>query len=48
MAYQGERDHLVSYWEHRDDEYALDYRTRKNSTSIDGLPALDTPVRPLG
>ncbi|GAA1818714.1 pyridoxamine 5'-phosphate oxidase family protein [Luedemannella flava] len=45
MAYESDRDLLVSYWEHRDDEYADDYRVRKNTTSIDGLPALDNPAQ---
>jgi hypothetical protein len=44
LSYQGDRDLLVSYWDHRDTEYADDYRVRKNTTSIDGLPALGTVI----
>ncbi|GAA1759343.1 pyridoxamine 5'-phosphate oxidase family protein [Luedemannella helvata] len=44
LAYEGDRDLLVKYWEHRDGDYADDYRVRKNTTSIDGMPALDNPA----
>ena len=39
MTFAGERDALVRWAEAQGDEALRDYRARKNSTSIDGLPS---------
>ena len=41
MTFVGERTRLHEWAEARTDEEIIDYRRRKNSTSIDGLPGLD-------
>ncbi len=41
MTYAGERDLLPEHMDRKGDEGLLDYRRRKNRTSIDGLPAFD-------
>ncbi len=41
MSYAGERDLLPEHMERKGHEGLLDYRRRKNRTSIDGLPAFD-------
>ena len=45
MDYQGERRLLAEYFGRRDEEFHVDYVARKNTTSIDGLPAV--PVETL-
>lgn len=39
MAYEGDRDLLLRWGERRTAEDLVDYRRKKNTTSIDGLPA---------
>ncbi len=41
LDYAGERDVLPGHMERKGHEGLLDYRRRKNRTSIDGLPAFD-------
>lgn len=40
-AYQGERDTLVRWAEAKGSEAMTDYRTQKNTVSLDGLPAFE-------
>ncbi len=52
MTFQGDRDLLPRYWERKTPEEIRAYQANKNSTSIDGLPALDPagpdPAVPAG
>lgn len=41
MDFAGERHLLPEHMERRGTQGLLDYRRRKNRTSIDGLPAFD-------
>jgi len=41
MSYAGDRDLLVRWSARRSDDDLAEYRTEKNSASIDGLPAYD-------
>jgi hypothetical protein len=41
MEYRGNREHLDDWVERRSDAQIEEYRSEKNVTSIDGLPALD-------
>lgn len=41
MDYVGERERLREWVDGKSDDALDDYRRRKNSTSLDGLPALD-------
>ncbi|HEY2672663.1 MAG TPA: pyridoxamine 5'-phosphate oxidase family protein [Rugosimonospora sp.] len=45
MTFEGDRDLLPRYWERKTPEQIRAYQAKKNSTSVDGLPALD-PVAP--
>jgi hypothetical protein len=47
MTYDGDRDLLTSWSQNRGPEGLARYRSEKNATSIDGLPALGggEPVR---
>lgn len=38
MAYEKERDELIQWASEKGEEGLRDYRTKKNSTSLDGLP----------
>ncbi|WP_212998439.1 pyridoxamine 5'-phosphate oxidase family protein [Winogradskya consettensis] len=40
MSYDGDRDTLLRWSERKSDDDLADYRRKKNSTSIDGLPAM--------
>jgi hypothetical protein len=40
MTYEGDRDRLTKFWAEKDDEQAEAYWAAKNSTSIDGKPAM--------
>lgn len=42
MDYVGERETLSEHWAKRDDEQVTKYWELKNSTSIDGLPAVES------
>ncbi|MEJ7648793.1 MAG: pyridoxamine 5'-phosphate oxidase family protein [Nakamurella sp.] len=46
MEYAGERELLPQYMERKGVEGVADYRRKKNSTSIDGLPAFDYDPAP--
>ncbi|MGW9308350.1 pyridoxamine 5'-phosphate oxidase family protein [Saccharomonospora azurea] len=46
MAYQHDRDLLTRHNGRRTPENLLDYQRRRNSHSIDGLPALPAPPEP--
>ena len=41
MDYQGDRDLLNRYWERKSADDLVAYHGKKNSRSIDGLPAID-------
>lgn len=46
MEYQGERRLLAEYFGRRDEDFHTDYVARKNTSSIDGLPAVPVPLPP--
>ncbi len=48
MDHVGERDLMRQWAERKSEEDLADYVTAKNQHSIDGLPALDSPVRVTG
>jgi hypothetical protein len=41
MAFEGDRDLLPRFWSRKTPDETVDYWTKKNATSIDGLPAID-------
>jgi hypothetical protein len=41
LRYEGERQRLIEWAEHKGPEALVEYRATTNATSIDGLPALD-------
>jgi hypothetical protein len=41
MTFESDRDLLPRFWERKTPDQTVAYWTKKNSTSIDGLPALD-------
>jgi hypothetical protein len=41
--FKGHRDQLTRWAEHKGPEGLIAYRTKRNATSLDGLPALETP-----
>jgi Pyridoxamine 5'-phosphate oxidase len=40
MSYEGDRDLLVQFWEHKSPEEAAEYQATRNAKSIDGVPVL--------
>jgi hypothetical protein len=42
MSYQGDRDLLPRFWERKSPAEVVEYRAKKNATSVDGLPAVPT------
>lgn len=40
MSYEGDRDLLVQFWEHKTPEQREHYQATRNATSIDGVPVL--------
>jgi hypothetical protein len=38
MSYEGERDLLVQFWDHKTPEQRHEYHADRNATSIDGMP----------
>jgi hypothetical protein len=40
MSYESDRDLLPQYWARKSPDEVVEYRERKNLTSIDGLPAV--------
>jgi hypothetical protein len=46
MEYKGDRRLLAEYFGRRDEDFHADYVERKNTTSIDGLPAVPIPLPP--
>lgn len=46
--FEGQRTRLVEWADHRSAEELVEYRSAKNATSIDGLPALDGHSRSDG
>lgn len=40
MSYEGDRDLLVKFWEHKTPEQREHYQATRNATSIDGVPVL--------
>jgi hypothetical protein len=41
MTYERDRDLLPQYWSRKSPDQTVEYWTKKNATSIDGLPAID-------
>jgi hypothetical protein len=41
MTYDGDRDLLPQFWSRKTPDETVEYWTKKNATSIDGLPAID-------
>ncbi len=44
MDFVEDRPTLANHWEGKDDDTMTDYWTKKNTVSIDGLPAVDAPT----
>jgi len=42
MTYEQDRDLLPQFWSRKSPDQTVEYWTKKNATSIDGLPAVDS------
>jgi hypothetical protein len=41
MTFEADRDLLPRFWSHKTPDETVEYWTKRNATSIDGLPAID-------